>query len=650
MSKPSYSLKKFFIKFVSHFKSDLIVHIYKALSALNTNQKLEGKRILILCPEAGLKAHYNALLIVGKVLSMLKINTVIAQCFSCFQRCPVHSAAGLKMNSRLEEKETICRKCMGISLYAPDYYGLKTLNLENYFNRKTDEIIRQILLRFKTNYSKLVYDRIPFGLLCEHDLRIYFKVLDLNSLTKEQIAAWESLIQSSLKMYLISKNIIKEYEITHVIYYNDYSLFIPVRILFERLGKKALTFTHAYNLGIDRKRYIFNNKISFLDLYTNMRNWNLFKKVPLSRSEIRNILQDILIRFEGKSIFTYSPPRIHIKENMHKEERKKIVAYTSSPDESSCLNILKALNINLNKIKYTFGDNLLNCQVLWIKSLMEFCDENRDIDLFIRIHPREYSGKREGQISEHFYTLKKTLKLIPRNCFVIWPNANVSSYNLAENADLILTAWSSIGMELARLGIPFMSCVSGYAGLFNDEFFPFTTSKNKYFKNIRMKISAKPNLDYIQEAFRWWNYYFLSNAIDMSHVITSKDPNHLGAIKYREECSLIKKVVLTGVDPRDISIASLKKRKIIKRDYAQEKKYIKNVLFELLYYFMSGEKYMHDLISYRVEENDNTSWSSKKTCSQSLIKISGKAVSLQTESNHYINSTKMVYRLAQLLR
>lgn len=267
--------------------------------------------------------------------------------------------------------------------------------------------------------------------------------------------------------------------------------------------------------------------------------------------KVRVYLLTHRLEFISKKIFT-------------KIKEKKIIAYTSSPDESSCLNILKALNINPKKIKYTFGDDLINCQTLWIKSLLEFCHENRDIELSIRIHPREYSGKRDGQISEHFYTLKKALKLIPQNCIVIWPNDDVSSYNLAENADLILTAWSSIGMELARLGVPFLSCVSGYAGLFNDELFPFTENENKYFKNVRMKILAKPSLDYIQEAFRWWNYYFLSNSIKMDHVIKSKDINRLGDIKLCDECSLIKKVLITGIDPRDLKIASLRQKRFSK--------------------------------------------------------------------------------------
>jgi hypothetical protein len=650
MSKLSYLVKKLLVKSTSFFNPNLVEHIYKVLSVLNTDQKQEGERILILCPEAGLKAHYNALLIIGKVLSIFKINTVIAKCFSCFERCPVHSAAGLKIDSPDEQKKSICNKCIGISTYAPDYYGLKTLNLEKYSNSETDKIINQVLLQNKNDYSRLVYDRIPFGLLCEHDLRICFKVLNLASLTEVQLSTWRALIQSSLKMYLIVKNITKKLKITHVIYYNDYSLFIPVRILFERLGKNVLTFTHAYNLGIDRKRLIFNNKISFLDLYTNIKNWNLFKKVPLNKPDIRNILEDILVRFEGKSIFTYSPARIHIKENNYKDKRKKIIAYTSSPDESSCLNILHALNINPNKIKYTFGDDLINCQTLWIKSLLEFCHENSDIELFIRIHPREYSGKREGQISEHLHTLKKSLKLIPQNCVVVWPNDSISSYNLAENADLILTAWSSIGMELARLGVPFLSCVSGYAGLFNDELFPFTTSANKYFKNVRMKISAKPSLDYIQEAFRWWNYYFLSNSIKMDHAIKSKDINRLGDIKISDECSLIKEVLLTGIDPRDLKIASLKRKKFSKNEHTAEIKHIKDVIFELLYYFMSGKRYMHNKINYRVETSDDMRWPSKANVYESSIKISRNAVTLELDSSHFKNNTKIVKRLAQLLQ
>lgn len=65
---------------------------------------------------------------------------------------------------------------------------------------------------------------------------------------------------------------------------------------------------------------------------------------------------------------------------------------------------------------------------------------------------------------------------------------------------------------------------------------------------------------------------------------------------------------------------------------------------------MSGKRYMHDVIKYRVETSVDNCWSSEIDSFKSSIKISRNAVSLQSESNHFINNTKIVKRLAELLQ
>jgi hypothetical protein len=102
-----------------------------------------------------------------------------------------------------------------------------------------------------------------------------------------------------------------------------------------------------------------------------------------------------------------------------------------------------------------------------------------DLFLLIRVHPREFPTKRELQATEqkrsgrqgitssHARRLQKYLVDLPSNCAVNWPTDNVSLYDLAKEADVILNAWSSAGMEMGLLGLPVVEWASEqllYAG------------------------------------------------------------------------------------------------------------------------------------------------------------------------------------------
>jgi hypothetical protein len=46
------------------------------------------------------------------------------------------------------------------------------------------------------------------------------------------------------------------------------------------------------------------------------------------------------------------------------------------------------------------------------------------------------------------------LKMKPDNCYVNWPDQNLSLYDLVKDVDVVLNAWSSAGKELTLLGLP----------------------------------------------------------------------------------------------------------------------------------------------------------------------------------------------------
>jgi hypothetical protein len=101
-----------------------------------------------------------------------------------------------------------------------------------------------------------------------------------------------------------------------------------------------------------------------------------------------------------------------------------------------------------------YAKPLFATQLEWIQALISFVESRQDLYLLVRVHPREFTNKREGKHSQHAELLKKSLNDLPKNVAINWPSDGISMYNLAEQTDVFLNAWSSVGKEMSLLGIP----------------------------------------------------------------------------------------------------------------------------------------------------------------------------------------------------
>lgn len=94
-------------------------------------------------------------------------------------------------------------------------------------------------------------------------------------------------------------------------------------------------------------------------------------------------------------------------------------------------------------------------QVLWLKDLIDFFSKREDLFLIIRVHPREFPNRREGCKSENATVYEELLSNLPNNIKVNMPSDNLFIYDLALYSDVVLNGFSSAGLEMALLGLPY---------------------------------------------------------------------------------------------------------------------------------------------------------------------------------------------------
>ena len=177
-------------------------------------------------------------------------------------------------------------------------------------------------------------------------------------------------------------------------------------------------------------------------------------------------------------------------------------------------------------------DLLFNRQFDWIKALIEVASSRPDWFLLIRVHPREFPNRRDSIKSSHVQQMQLMLQTLPDNVKVNWPDEKVSLYDLAQEADVFLNAWSSVGKEMALLGIPVV--------IYSPELVLYPTSLNQlgtrydeYFSQIEIALAAGWDLERSRQAYRWYAFEFGRSLVDMRNSYAPRDPSLLRRIFLR---------------------------------------------------------------------------------------------------------------------
>jgi len=469
------------------------------------------KSFLIFAPEAGLGPHYHLAVTVGKILQDFGCEILVVKCTGNFTRCPVLAAKQMPYQSSLQERLKTCQQCEKESDFVYQKYRLPRINLQEYDRFPVPDLSRASIQRLRNH----VVDAVKIGRLTAFEAACSLKKIKFENQDKELKNAWAELIQNAQKSYLMSKEILKNKNFLGVIYYGDYSIHLGAALAAEKLKKKAYLIAHPSHQNVDRRRCLIYRQSSAKNHRKIAGYWARWKNLPVFPEEILDISDDLITRFQGVGSHIYSTPLPADKTGAPKSLRH-VVAFTSSPDEFfGGFEMFPGLGLRKPKIKSAFGIQGENIHHRWIRGLIGFAEKHPDLMFSVRIHPREGFDKRLQRQSYHLGILKKNIGNLPPNFRVIWPEDPLSSYVLMMEADLILTTWSTIGLEAARLGIPVLACTEGISGDIHETFNVIETRPEKYFQRLAEMLSARTSWENIRKAYRWWNLFCLQNSVPL---------------------------------------------------------------------------------------------------------------------------------------
>ena len=281
------------------------------------------------------------------------------------------------------------------------------------------------------------------------------------------------------------------------------------------VGVKPLFINAGANIAHQLAQImIFTNEEASLD-WAKSPGWQELKSSHAEIPRLQLINDHFGALFSAQSNFVYSVSSERISSDVIFQKlslsrnKTTFLATLASNDERMTAKLVGALDF------LDIRTSLFDSQIEWIKFLIKEFQVRPNLQLVIRVHPREFPNKRESVTSQHAIELLRELDNLPANVFVNWPSDEVSLYDLVQVIDVGLAATSTTGLQLATLGIPIglhnTSLLTGYT----TDIGTALDSTSKYRAFLDSAEDLQWSVGNVITGLKWHSYLFNCLSIDL---------------------------------------------------------------------------------------------------------------------------------------
>lgn len=474
--------------------------------------------ILFLLPEAGISLYIKTFVSLAKQFKLKGYQVYFARCFQLFERCVFMDSENLPLNAKNSDKKVLCAYCFKSFANNVMEKGFDCIDLRQFSTKEDKEYIQNIIAEKGEQIFEFVYEGVDFTRFLKYNFFLFLKKSDLSQITSQELKLWQQYLISLFVGYQAVKRLTKSVNLSHIFMCDEYSFNMVVN---EIAKKENISFS---NLTFPFHKDIDTSKIKVLQQYSQnqscftLTQWPKFSQVCLSSSQLIEAVDDLIIKMSKRGVYSYSPSKSvqsNILEALNLDDNRKIiVAYPSSPDELDAM--LSAKREELGKVVY---EDAFKDQFEWLDDLISFTEESADFQLIIRLHPRMAPNHREkrGCVAAANFAERYAKKY--RFVKIIWPQDPISSFDLAEIADIVTVSWSSMGIFMARLGIPVISGLKYSLPIPNEQFHVFCQTKPEFFARLKSLANMPFSLDRLKQTYRWYNMMTLGFCIDLKDIL-----------------------------------------------------------------------------------------------------------------------------------
>ena len=515
--------------------------------------------VIFFAPEAGVTLYVRTQAVLARILRSQGCNVVFVRCFELLPRCPVKDMVLLPFDAPPAREQQVCLECYRCSVRQLDEFELDFVDLREVVHAPARNKIDAAMALLPVEGLDFEYDGVNVGALAFYDFAITHKHPRDQPMSPAGRAAWMRYVRNAIIAIEMTRALIERFRPVTLACFDEYSMMSAARLCAMRRGAAVRMVSIAYHLNGDPRRPVAMSHLTVVKEHAwRERQWARWRDVPLTPELVGATVDDIVHRLTQSGAHIYSPNKTldtaGLLSSLRLEPgRRVLVAYTSSRDEHDALLVnLHGLGAGPTEVNDAFGDTFE-----WLHALIAHVEASAGLQLIVRVHPRVGVTARDNLAATEYRRYRAEFSAAYRHCRFIWPEEAISSFDIAEFADLALISWSSIGLELARLGVPVLSGNRSVMTIGPEEkFIEHAATPEQYFRAIARLVEGLDNPgEQLRLCYRWYHLFNLGNSIDLRDVID--EHGEVRNMEGAKHARLVKQVIVDGAEALDANFAAL---------------------------------------------------------------------------------------------
>lgn len=470
-------------------------------------------RFLFFAPHSALWVHAFPEALVAEALRDRGHDIDYVHCGRLFRRhCVAMTASGVTVGASSEARDRVCRDCSSAALTLRRRFGFRGQALSDVIDDSDREAAEAIVAQVdRASLLATQLHGVEVGRLALYEFLLDRKRASL-VFDEADWAEYLIALRHACLSLLAAKRIVDATKPDVIVTYNslysvnraacDYARSRAARVVFLHAGLNLSRRLETLLIGEDHTVRFYEEMLAF---------WPRVRANPCMPALVERVADHLVELLRGRNVFAYSTASsadgTRVREVLRLDARPVVAATMSSPDERFAGEMIGAMRV---EHRGAFRD-----QRDWIAALCAWAASRSDVQVVVRVHPREFPNKREGVTSEHGRALRETLAAIPPNVRVNWPEDAVSLYDLASVTDVFLNAWSSAGKEMAMLGLPVVVWAP------DKLFYPsdlniVARTPDDYFAAIDAALRSGWSAERLRSAWRWCALEYERCVFDLS--------------------------------------------------------------------------------------------------------------------------------------
>jgi hypothetical protein len=433
--------------------------------------------------------------------------------------CMAQASMRVPWKSSPEEKARICAGCRANAKMLVGRLDLPEAPFSSFITPEDRARARGIVeSATPENYGSIELEGVPIGRLAMYELIIQNMKRSLRFEDRE----WENyrdILDNAARAVLGYSRACDCFRPdVCLIEHTAYSYNRACQLVAEKRGIPAYYMNESSQNVAHSSELLVIAKGDPLIFYRNTINaWAKSAGIPVSAREAEEVTDHFLALIQAKGRVYSAAKKVEgpgIRERFGiRPDQKVLLATTSSYDEMFAVEVV-------GNFAWDTRSDVFPMQIDWIKAVLEYVRGRPELFLVLRIHPREFMSQKNGGLSEHAQSLMKELQNLPPNAAVNWPSDKISMYDLIDETDVGLNAWSTAGSELAFFGIPVV-VYCGHLLLYPETLNYSAKSREEYFRLIDRALADGWDFERVRTLYRWYAAHQLRVAVNVSDSFPS---------------------------------------------------------------------------------------------------------------------------------